>query len=167
MGRLVSTLSPIVLLPLLSKTFHHKCITLVTSNKQLTKWRGEEWRRLLSGGTLPVQVSRLYRPDQTSSTSMTIMNSKCRCSFLAISIWSKAWLTQVSVRSLFGWKRKMRATFSSGNLTGWEVTKLCVLNTERWWKQEDLYFFFIRRLFSQGSWYWVGGGTTAEQKVVR
>ena len=64
MGRLVSTLSPIVLLPLLSKTFHHKCITLVTSNKQLTKWRGEEWRRLLSGGTLPVQVSRLYRPDQ-------------------------------------------------------------------------------------------------------
>ena len=61
---------------------------------------------------------------------MTIMNSKCRCSFLAISIWSKAWLTQVSVRSLFGWK--MRATFSSGNLTGWEVTKLGVLYTERW-----------------------------------
>ena len=55
-GSLTSTLNPISLLPLFSSTFHHKCITLITSSQQMAKLRGEERRKLFSGGNFPLQV---------------------------------------------------------------------------------------------------------------
>ena len=73
MGRLGSTLSPISLMPLFSSTFHHNCITLITSSQQVAKLRGEEKRRLLSGGTFPVQVLLLNLNLNTSRTLWTLV----------------------------------------------------------------------------------------------